>query len=129
MFRGMDSNRRMTRPGFIAGLLLFCAAALFPAVASRAADGPNLGRIAIIGDSITQASGSAYSGNVYPQNACRGYRWHLFKQLVDSGATFTFAGSLSNNYTSDSQYPTWRGLPFDRATEGHFAWRASDGVL
>ena len=86
--------------------------------------GPNLGRLAIIGDSITQASGSAYSANVIPQNACRGYRWHLFRKLVDAGAKFTCVGSINTNYTADSQYPGWRGFQFGRSTEGHFGWRA-----
>lgn len=86
--------------------------------------GPDLGRLAIIGDSITQASGSTYSANVYGQNACRGYRWHLFKNLVDAGAKFDFVGSINANYTSDAQYPSWKGVQFDRSNEGHFGWRA-----
>lgn len=90
--------------------------------------GADFGHIAIIGDSITQASGNAYNSTVYSQNACRGYRWELFKSLVDAGARFDFAGSLANNYLSDSAYPTWRGIPFCRAHEGHFGWRARELV-
>ncbi len=95
------------------------------AVCSAHAD-LNLGRTVIIGDSITQASGYAYNSTVYSQNACRSYRWELFKALVDAGASFEFVGSLANNYTSDSHYPVWRGLPFDRAMDGHFGWRARE---
>jgi autotransporter-associated beta strand protein len=86
--------------------------------------GPDLGKLAIIGDSITQASGSGYSANAYGQNACRGYRWHLFKNLVDAGAKFDFVGSINTNFTSDAQYPSWRSMQFDRSNEGHFGWRA-----
>ncbi len=86
--------------------------------------GPDLGKLAIIGDSITQAAGNNYSANVYAQNACRGYRWHLFKQLVDAGAKFDLVGSINTNYTSDAAYPGWRGFQFDRSNEGHYAWRA-----
>lgn len=82
---------------------------------------PNFGRLVIIGDSITQATGNSAA---FAQNGSRGYRWHLFKKLVDAGATFDFVGSLNTNYVTDSQYPTWRGMAFDRANEGHYAWRA-----
>lgn len=86
--------------------------------------GPDLGKLAIIGDSITQASGSGYSANAYGQNACRGYRWHLFRNLIDAGAKFDFVGSINTNFTSDAHYPSWRNVQFDRSNEGHFGWRA-----
>ncbi len=81
----------------------------------------NFGRLAIIGDSITQATGNSAA---FAQNGSRGYRWHLFKKLIDAGASFDLVGSINTNYALDSQYPTWRGAPFDRANEGHYAWRA-----
>lgn len=96
--------------------------ALCVAIATGA--GPELGRIVVIGDSITQAAGHNYAVNVYAQNANRSYRWPLFKHLVDAGAQFDFVGSLANNYTSDSPYPTWRGVAFNRCHEGHWGWRA-----
>jgi len=98
--------------------------AAFFATVSFAVAASNLGHVAIIGDSITQASGSAYNSSVFAQNACRGYRWEVFKSLVDAGVTFDFNGSIANNYTTDSAYPTWRGTAFYRANEGHFGWRA-----
>ena len=90
-------------------------------VALRSNAGPNLGRVVVIGDSITQATGSS---GAFAQNGNRGYRWHLSKQLVDAGATFNFVGSLANNYSTDSAYPSWRGIPFNRINEGHYGWRA-----
>ena len=97
------------------------SAALFIVVALRLSAGPDLGRLVIIGDSITQATGDS---GAYAQNGNRGYRWHLSKQLVDAGATFNFVGSLANNYSTDSAYPTWRGVAFNRCHEGHWGWRA-----
>lgn len=85
--------------------------------------GPNLGRLAIIGDSITQATGGS---GAYAQNGNRSYRWHLAKQLVDAGATFNFVGSLANNYSTDSAYPSWRGVPFNPGNEGHWGWQAQE---
>ncbi len=94
--------------------------------ATLASAGSDFGHMAIIGDSITQASGSAYASSVFPQNQCRGYRWELFKALLDAGAAFDFNGSIANNYIADSMYPTWRGTAFYRANEGHFGWRARE---
>jgi autotransporter-associated beta strand protein len=86
----------------------------------------NFGHVAIIGDSITQAAGYSYTASTFPENQCRGYRWEVFKSLVDAGATFDLNGSTANNYTTDSAYPTWRGTAFYRANEGHFSWRARE---
>lgn len=91
---------------------------------ATATAGPDLGRLVFVGDSITQAAGNNYTAQAYAQNANRSYRWPLFQHLVDAGATFDFVGSLANNYTSDSSYPTWRGVAFNRCHEGHWGWRA-----
>jgi lysophospholipase L1-like esterase len=106
---------------FIAAL--FCS---FVAAKITLCAGPDFGHMVVIGDSITQASGAAYNASVYPENGCRSYRWELFKALVNAGARFDFNGSTANNYVTDSIYPTWRGVAFYRANEGHFGWRARE---
>ena len=103
------------------------AAAFFLAAAtSMAAADP--GRLVVIGDSITQATAGATT-----QNGTRSYRWELFRRLHDAGLAFDFVGSHSRGYTTnDTQpddatnpyVPTHRGIPFDRAHEGHWSWRA-----
>ncbi len=103
-------------------ILVFLLAA---ATAMAAADP---GRLVVIGDSITQATAGATT-----QNGTRSYRWELFRRLHDAGLAFDFVGSHSRGYTtSDTQpddatnpyVPTHRGIPFDRAHEGHWGWRA-----
>ena len=99
---------------------------LLAAATSMAAADP--GRLVVIGDSITQATAGATT-----QNGTRSYRWELFRRLHDAGLAFDFVGSHSRGYTTnDTQpddatnpyVPTYRGIPFDRAHEGHWSWRA-----
>ncbi len=98
---------------------------------ASAAAGP--GKIACIGDSITQGCGHAVNGSTFSQNGNRSWRWPLFKHLVDAGVEFDFTGSLTTNYTdsadadevTNAHYPAWRGRAFDRDHEGHWGWRAS----
>ncbi|WP_193211267.1 sialate O-acetylesterase, partial [Luteolibacter marinus] len=100
--------------------------------ATLAASAAATQKIALIGDSITQAAGYAVVGSTYPQNGNRSWRWEFFKHLVDAGEDFDFVGSISTNYanstaddeTTNSYYPSWRGVPFDRDHEGHWGWRA-----
>ena len=76
-------------------------------------------RILCLGDSITQ------SVDVY----C-GYRYPLWKKLVDLGIEFDFIGSMKERYFEDSsgQCPDYKGRRFDPDHEGHFGWR-TDHIL
>jgi len=75
--------------------------------------------ILCLGDSITQ------SADVY----C-GYRYPLWKKLVDLGIEFDFVGSMKERYFEDpsGQCPDYKGRKFDRDHEGHWGWQA-DHIL
>ncbi|SFU60942.1 Lysophospholipase L1 [Polaromonas sp. YR568] len=83
----------------------------------------NLGHVLLLGDSITQAA----VGN-------KGYRYPLWKHLVDGGYQFDFIGSLTHNFdanntastTSVSPYPDYAGRKFDTRNEGHWGWKTTD---
>lgn len=81
-----------------------------------------------LGDSITQA----YVGRV-------GYRYRLWKQMVDAGMNFEWIGSLTehsknglktipNPPSLDELNPDYKGLTFPREHEGHSGWR-TDQIL
>jgi sialidase-1 len=76
---------------------------------------PRYGRLAFIGDSITQG------GNGHPS-----YRYELFKRLATNHADFTFAGSVTGAYAwSSVSTPSWAGRAFTNAHDGHWGWRAA----
>jgi len=61
-------------------------------------------RIHLIGDSITEG----------------GYRYELFKLMVDSGLRFDFVGSLGDSpEVIADEYPAYRGQTFDSDHDGH----------
>ena len=77
-----------------------------------------LGRLALVGDSITQ-------GGPTPS-----YRHAFWKHLVDNGlvegSDFTFVGSQTGFYQNQSAgiAATYRGESFANVHEGHWGWRA-----
>jgi len=76
---------------------------------------PRYGRLAFIGDSITQG------GNGRPS-----YRYPLFKLLATNRADFAFAGSVTGAYAwSAVATPAWAGQTFTNAHDGHWGWRAA----
>jgi hypothetical protein len=74
-------------------------------------------RILCLGDSITQAS----------EDRC-GYRYLLWKKLVDHKIEIDFIGSMNKRYyeTPGSDCPSYHGKTFDPDHEGHWAWRADE---
>ncbi len=67
-----------------------------------AAAGPQMGKIVMIGGSITRGAGYAVAPEAFPQNGSRAWRWEFFKSLVDASADFDFVGSLSTDYTNSA---------------------------
>ena len=75
---------------------------------------PDYGKLVFVGDSITQG------GLGYPS-----YRYEVFKHLVDAGAGYTFAGSVTGAYQNNGgSTPSYLGNFFLNSHEGHFGWRA-----
>jgi len=76
-------------------------------------------RILCLGDSITQ------SDYMY----C-GYRYMLWKKMVDSGTDFDFVGSIQHRFLGigNEECPDYKGKKFDRDHEGHWGWR-TDHIL
>jgi lysophospholipase L1-like esterase len=76
-------------------------------------------RILCLGDSIT------HSVDKY----C-GYRYSLWKKLVDHQVEFDFIGSMNKRYREKpgKDCPPYMGKQFDPDHEGHFGWR-SDQIL
>jgi lysophospholipase L1-like esterase len=73
-------------------------------------------RILPLGDSITEQGEP-------------GYRYELWKRLIDAGVAFDFVGSMkSAGDERPSQWPVYRGYTFDVDHEGHSGWTASDLV-
>lgn len=96
------------------------ALAMLVSVVAVAADPPpGLGKIALVGDSITQ-------GGATPS-----YRYPLWKRLVDAGLEhgrdYTFVGSQAGFYAGGKQAatPDHRGQKFPNVHEGHWGWRSS----
>ncbi len=78
---------------------------------------PSYGKLVFIGDSITQGSASSL-----------GYRYQVFKQLVDFKARYQFVGSVSGAHDDGSTSqatPVHKGKRFQNIHEGHWGWRAS----
>lgn len=90
----------------------------------------DLGRVAFVGDSITQGFDSSI--NASPQAS---YRYQFWKGLVDNGLAYgedySFTGSQTGSCykgASDliaSQTPDYLGQSFTNIHEGHFNWTAS----
>ncbi len=76
-------------------------------------------RILCLGDSITHSVGE-YCG----------YRYFLWKKLVDLKVGFDFIGSMNKRYEEESgqECPLYKGKQFDPDHEGHWSWR-SDQIL
>lgn len=74
-------------------------------------------RILCLGDSITQSS----------VESC-GYRYSLWKKLIDHHMEFDLIGSMNKRVTEEpgSDCPPYKGQTFDPDHEGHWAWRADD---
>jgi lysophospholipase L1-like esterase len=72
-------------------------------------------RIMLLGDSITQG---AYYGD--------GYRYYLWKALVDADIKFDFVGSQSQELRGNPNGATHKGHTFDADHEGHSGWSADD---
>jgi hypothetical protein len=72
-------------------------------------------RIVCLGDSITQ-SNSNY----------KGYRYELWKDLIDAGIPFDYVGSYTTNFGGNPVFPNYQGRAFDRHHEGHWAWDTLD---
>lgn len=70
-------------------------------------------RILCLGDSITQSA-----------DVVCGYRYPLWKKLVDLGIEFDFIGSMKERYfeSSSGQCPDYKGRKFDPDHEGHWGW-------
>lgn len=92
--------------------------AVFSSAMLQAAE-PGLGRVALVGDSITQ-------GGPTPS-----YRYPFWKALVDAGLEhgrdYTFVGSQSGFYAGGKQAaaPDHDGEKFPNVHEGHWGWRAA----
>lgn len=90
----------------------------------------SLGKIAFVGDSITQGFDSSI--NRSPQ---AGYRYQFWKGLVDNklnyGEDYSFVGSQKGSCHSGSldqigsKTPDYQGQSFENIHEGHFNWKAS----
>lgn len=74
-------------------------------------------QILCLGDSITQAD-----------NQSCGYRYALWKKLIDDQIAFDFIGSMDKRYRESpgEECPPYNGKAFDPDHEGHWAWRIDD---
>jgi lysophospholipase L1-like esterase len=74
-------------------------------------------RILCLGDSITQSGGEH----------C-GYRYSLWKKMIDHQMEFDFIGSMDKRFREQSELdcPAYMGKVFDPDHEGHWAWRADE---
>ena len=83
----------------------------------------DLGSVMLLGDSITQAAVGT-----------QGFRFPLWKHLVEGGYEFDFVGSQLHNFNKDdtndikavSDYPEYKGHAFDADNEGHWGWKTTD---
>lgn len=92
---------------------VFAAPPVYPSII-RAAQQPL--RILPLGDSITQSDAQHL-----------GYRYVLWKMLIDAGKQFDFVGSM--NPAQGERPPGWsdyQGQAFDADHEGHSGWTAGD---
>ncbi|WID96450.1 GDSL-type esterase/lipase family protein [Bosea vestrisii] len=113
----------MSTSSMIVRLLFSSAVLLAPGWAAAEQPSKNLGNVMLLGDSITQAA----AGN-------QGYRYGLWKRLVDAGYQFDFVGSLRHNFDASNTsstsavttYPDNAGMAFDADNEGHWGWKTSD---
>lgn len=75
---------------------------------------PNYGNLVFVGDSITQG-GLGFAG----------YRYLVFRHLVDAGASYQFVGSVNGAYQGNAgQTPGYEGVAFENVHEGHWGWRS-----
>lgn len=89
-------------------------------------EGCNQGCLLPLGDSITQA----YVGRT-------GYRYRLWKKLVDAGVFFQWVGTTTEHTnkgwteshdppSQDVLNPDYKGYEFPRQNEGHSGWRTDE---
>ncbi len=84
--------------------------------AAYAEDDTHPVRILPLGDSITQADASQL-----------GYRYFLWKRLLDAGMAFDFIGSMTAPMgEGQPSWPEYKGHSFDYDHEGHAGWTADD---
>ena len=74
-------------------------------------------QILCLGDSITQAN-----------NEGCGYRYALWKKLIDYQIEFDFIGSMDKRFGQEpgSECPPYKGRVFDPDHEGHWGWRIDE---
>jgi hypothetical protein len=71
-----------------------------------------------LGDSISQAYADRYS-----------YRYWLWQKMVDSGISYQFVGSMTDNHTGNPAWPNYSGLtyyPTYSHHEAHWGWAAHE---
>lgn len=107
--------RRMN--GYVFGALVMVLGALFvllsPNALSATKESGSLGKVMFVGDSITQGAGSGIGP---------GYRYQLFKAVVDNGGTYAGVGPQD---TAGGETPDYAGKSFDRHNAGFSGWWAS----
>ncbi|MBP3301660.1 MAG: PEP-CTERM sorting domain-containing protein [Opitutales bacterium] len=86
----------------------------------------DFGKIAFVGDSITQGAGLGNSGT----DKSLSYRYPLWKIFVSNGIAWNPVGSMSTfldgSSASASQTPDFLGNVYDNTSEGHYGWRTYD---
>lgn len=74
-------------------------------------------KLLCIGDSITQGR----LGNETHKRTF-GYRYELWKQLVDAGVAVDMLGSHDVGFNGTPPYPDYKEMAFDNDHEGHWGW-------
>ncbi len=72
-------------------------------------------RITPLGDSITQADSNH-----------NGYRYELWRRLVDAEVSLDFVGSMSKNFGGNPLWPRIQGQRMDPNHEGHWGWETNE---
>lgn len=75
---------------------------------------PDYGKLVFVGDSITQG-GLGFAG----------FRYQVFRHLVEAGASYQFVGSVNGAYQGNPGItPDHQGVAFTNIHEGHWGWRS-----
>lgn len=107
---------------------LVAASAAYVLTASPlVAEASDFGKIAFVGDSITQGAGK---NTGYGTDRSVSWRYPLWKIFMSNGVAWNPVGTtmifVDGSSANASQTPNFRGNVYDNRNEGHYGWRTYD---